>query len=57
MVPYGISAVGANTFYVRLGVDHHTAQFAVNTTRLWLNKGICSSPLSVGRHDSGPKPV
>jgi hypothetical protein len=38
VVPYGVYDVGANSGYVSLGIDHDTAQFAVNATRLWLNK-------------------
>jgi hypothetical protein len=38
VVPYGIYDVGANCGYVSLGIDHDTAQFAVNATRLWLDK-------------------
>jgi hypothetical protein len=38
VVPYGIYDVGANSGYVSLGIDHDTAQFAVNATRLWLDK-------------------
>jgi hypothetical protein len=36
VVPYGVYDVGANSGYVSLGIDHDTAQFAVNATRLWL---------------------
>ena len=38
MVPYGVYDVGANLGYVSLGIDHDTAQFAVNATRLWLDR-------------------
>jgi hypothetical protein len=38
VVPYGVYDGGANSGYVSLGIDHDTAQFAVNATRLWLNK-------------------
>jgi hypothetical protein len=38
VVPYGVYDVGANSGYVSLGIDHDTAQFAVNATRLWLDK-------------------
>ena len=38
VVPYGIYDVGANKGYVSLGIDHDTAQFAVNAVRLWLDK-------------------
>jgi hypothetical protein len=30
--------VGANIGYVSLGIGHDTAQFAVNATRLWLDR-------------------
>jgi len=36
VVPYGVYDVGANSGYVSLGIDHDTAQFAVNAMRLWL---------------------
>jgi hypothetical protein len=38
VVPYGVYDVGANKGYVSLGIDHDTAQFAVNSVRLWLDK-------------------
>ena len=38
VVPYGVYDVGANLGYVSLGIDHDTAQFAVNATRLWLDR-------------------
>jgi hypothetical protein len=38
VVPYGIYDVGANSGYVSLGINHDTAQFAVNAARLWLDK-------------------
>lgn len=38
VVPYGVYDVGANSGYVSLGIDHDTAQFAVNAARLWLDK-------------------
>jgi Rhodopirellula transposase DDE domain len=38
VVPYGVYDVAANSGYVSLGIDHDTAQFAVNATRLWLDK-------------------
>ena len=38
VVPYGVYDVGANLGYVSLGIDHDTAQFAVNAARLWLDK-------------------
>jgi hypothetical protein len=34
-IPYGIYDVGANSGYVSVGVDHDTAQFAVNSIRAW----------------------
>jgi hypothetical protein len=34
-VPYGVYDVGANTGYVSVGIDHDTAQFAVNSIRAW----------------------
>ena len=38
VVPYGVYDIGANSGYVSLGIDHDTAQFAVNATRLWLDR-------------------
>ena len=38
VVPYGVYDIGANSGYVSLGIDHDTAQFAVNATRLWHDK-------------------
>jgi hypothetical protein len=38
VVPYGVYDVGANSGYVSLGLDHDTAQFAVNAVRLWRDK-------------------
>jgi len=38
VVPYGVYDVGANRGYVSLGIDHDTAQFAVNSVRLWLDR-------------------
>jgi len=38
VVPYGVYDVGANSGYVSLGIDNDTAQFAVNATRLWLDR-------------------
>jgi hypothetical protein len=34
-IPYGVYDVTANTGWVSVGIDHDTAQFAVNTIRLW----------------------
>jgi hypothetical protein len=38
VVPYGVYDVSANSGYVSLGIDHDTAPFAINATRLWLEK-------------------
>ena len=38
VVPYGVYDIGANSGYVSLGIDHDTAQFAANATRLWHDK-------------------
>ncbi len=35
VAPYGIYDVAANTGWVSLGIDHDTAQFAVNAIRRW----------------------
>jgi len=34
-VPYGVYDVSANTGWVTVGIDHDTAEFAVNAIRLW----------------------
>jgi hypothetical protein len=36
-VPYGVYDLAANTGYVSVGIDHDTAQFAVNGIRSWWN--------------------
>lgn len=38
VVPYGVYDIAANHGYVSLGIDHDTAQFAVNALRLWHEK-------------------
>jgi Rhodopirellula transposase DDE domain len=37
VVPYGVYAVAADAGCVSRGIDHDTAQFAVNSIRLWLD--------------------
>ena len=37
-IPYGVYDIGANTGWVKLGIDHDTAEFAVNTIRRWYEK-------------------
>jgi hypothetical protein len=37
-IPYGIYDVGANAGWVTVGIDHDTAEFAVNSIRLWWDK-------------------
>ena len=37
-IPYGIYDLGRNLGWVSVGVDHDTAQFAVNTIRSWWRK-------------------
>jgi hypothetical protein len=37
-VPHGIYDIGANTGWVTVGVDSDTAEFAVNSLRLWWQK-------------------
>jgi hypothetical protein len=37
VVPYGVYDVAADAGCVSLGIDHDTAQFAVNSIRLWLD--------------------
>ena len=35
-IPYGVYDIGANAGYVSVGVDHDTAEFAVNSIHRWL---------------------
>jgi hypothetical protein len=35
VVPYGVYDLAANSGYVTIGIDHDTAQFAVNSIRAW----------------------
>ena len=35
-IPYGVYDIGANAGCVSVGVDHDTAEFAVNAIRRWL---------------------
>ena len=37
-IPYGVYDIGANTGWVNVGIDHDTAEFAVNTIRHWYEK-------------------
>jgi hypothetical protein len=37
-IPYGVYDITDNSGWVSVGVTHDTAQFAVNTIRLWLEK-------------------
>jgi hypothetical protein len=37
-IPYGVYDVGANTGWINVGIDHDTAEFAVNTVRRWYEK-------------------
>jgi hypothetical protein len=37
VVPYGVYDIAADAGCVSLGIDHDTAQFAVNSIRLWLH--------------------
>ena len=36
-IPYGVYDIAANIGCISLGIDNDTAQFAVNSLRLWLN--------------------
>lgn len=38
VVPYGVYDVADNSGWVSVGIDHDTAEFAVNTIRRWLQK-------------------
>jgi hypothetical protein len=47
-VPHGIDDIGANTGWVTVGVDSDTAEFAVNSLRLWWqNLGRARYPLAL----------
>jgi DNA-binding phage protein len=37
-IPYGVYDIGANTGWINVGIDHDTAEFAVNTIRRWYEK-------------------
>ena len=37
-IPYGVDDMAANTGWVRVGVDHDTAEFAVETIRRWWDR-------------------
>jgi transposase len=37
-IPYGVNDMAANTGWVSVGVDHDTAEFAVETLRRWWNR-------------------
>lgn len=44
-IPYGIYDVSANAGWVTVGIDHDTAEFAVNSIRYWWqNMGLQSYP-------------
>ncbi len=38
VIPYGVYDIGANTGWINVGIDHDTAEFAVNTIRRWYEK-------------------
>ncbi len=40
-IPHGIYDVSANAGWVTVGIDHDTAEFAVNSLRLWWEKMGC----------------
>ena len=40
-IPHGIYDVSANAGWVTVGIDHDTAEFAVNSLRLWWDKMGC----------------
>jgi len=54
VVPYGVYDLGANSGYVSLGIDHDTAQFAVNAARLWLERWAASGTRPRARSWSRP---
>ncbi len=44
-IPHGIYDVSANAGWVTVGIDHDTAEFAVNSLRLWWEKmGVARYP-------------
>jgi hypothetical protein len=40
-IPYGIYDIASNTGWVSVGVDHDTAEFAVNAVRSWYASRRC----------------
>lgn len=40
-VPYGVYAVTDNSGWVSVGINHDTAEFAVNSIRCWLPRMRC----------------
>lgn len=40
-IPYGVYDIGDNTGYVNVGIDHDTAEFAVESLRQWWNQIGC----------------
>jgi len=38
VIPYGVYDIGADSGWVSVGVDHDTAEFAVNSIRRWYDK-------------------
>ena len=59
-IPYGVYDVTANTGWVSVGVDHDTAEFAVETVRRWwrqMGRPAYASWRSVCRLDKGSRPL
>jgi hypothetical protein len=49
VIPYGVYDITDNSGWVNVGVDHDTAQFAVNAIRRWLDRMGCRRYPAAGR--------
>ena len=46
-IPYGVYDIGRNEGWVNVGIDHDTAEFAVNSIRRWWRRmGASATPAS-----------
>ena len=44
VTPYGVYDIGANSGFVKVGIDHDTAPFAVESLRSWWRAGAAGTP-------------
>ena len=42
VAPYGVYDIAANAGWVSVGIDHDTAEFAVNAIRRWMMSSAAS---------------